>query len=46
MSFRISHGPTQTGRNQKEISNGLKNPTEKILSARFFQPLEKSLLFL
>jgi hypothetical protein len=28
---------------KKKISNGLKNPTEKILSAGFFYPLEKSL---
>jgi hypothetical protein len=38
---------TQRGRAtaQKRISNGLKNPTEKILSAGFFYPLEKSLFF-
>jgi len=35
-----------TSNSQKEISNGLKNPTEKILSAGFFYPPKKSLLFL
>jgi hypothetical protein len=39
---------TQRGRAtaKKKISNGLKNPTEKILAAGFFYPLEKSLFFL
>jgi len=43
--WREAIDPTRS-RNQKKISNGLKNPTEKILSAGFFYPLGKFLLFL
>jgi hypothetical protein len=44
-TIKIEKASAQRGRAtaKKKISNGLKNPTEKILSAGFFYPLEKSL---